>query len=277
MLTRDLFNIHRQFRAMPRLLILILFISWACSCAQAPVKPPEVSFYVIPEVTYLLETPGFGGKVLGPLYRGDEVEKLEVGASSWWRIKVQRSGQTGWIRKELLSSNPVASVFYFVKEDTLFLRGCPRRDCLPLELLYRGDQVQKVQEGDQGWWRILVIKTRSLGWVPAASLTERIEEAQPRSVQKAYYYVAVRKLNLLAGPSRRGEVIRVLQFNDQLQKLGESDGWFIVRHPASGALGWVSGRDLESMPLISPRGVPARDELKPFKQREEPELEPEFM
>lgn len=262
---------------MPRLIILILLLSLTCSCAQAPVKHPEVSFYVIPQVTYLLETPGYGGKVLDPLYRGDEVEKLEVGESSWWRIKVLRSGQTGWLRQELLSSNPVASVFYFVKEDTLFLRGCPRRDCLPLQLLYRGDQVQRVEEGAQGWWRILVIKTRSLGWVPAASLTERIEEAQPRQAQIPYYYVAVRKLNLLAGPSSRGEVIRTLQFNDQVQKLGETDGWFMVRQPSSGALGWVISRDLGTMPLIVPRGVPAKDELKPFKQREEPELEPEFM
>jgi uncharacterized protein YgiM (DUF1202 family) len=262
---------------MTRLIILILLLSFTCSCAQAPVKPPEVSFYVTPEVTYLLESPGVGGQVLGPLYRGDEVEKLAVGESSWWRIKVLRSEQTGWIRKELLSSNPLPSVFYFVKEDTLFLRGCPRRDCLPLEILYRGDQVQRVEEGAQGWWRILVIKTRSLGWVPAASLTERIEAAQPRQAQKAYYYVAVRKLNLLARPSSRGEVIRALQFNDQVQKLGETDGWFIVRQPSSGALGWVVSRDLETMPLLSPRGVPAKDELKPFKQREEPELEPEFM
>jgi uncharacterized protein YgiM (DUF1202 family) len=262
---------------MTRLIILIIILSLTCSCAQAPVKPPEVSFYVIPEVTYLLESPGVKGKVLCPLYQGDEVEKLEVGEPSWWHIKVLRSEQTGWIRKELLSPNPGASVFYFVKEDSLFLRGCPRPDCLPLQLLYRGDQVQRVEEGAQGWWRILVIKTRSLGWVPAGSLTERIEEAQPRPAQKRYYYVAVRKLNLLARPSSRGEVIRALQFNEQVQKLGETDGWFIVRQPASGALGWVVGRDLETMPLISPRGVPARDELKPFKQREEPELEPEFM
>ena len=262
---------------MTRLIILIIILTLICSCAQVPVKPPEVSFYVIPEVTYLLESPGVGGKVLGPLYRGDEVEKLEVGEPSWWHIKVLRSEQTGWIRKELLSPNPVASVFYFVNEDSLFLRECPRPDCLPLQLLYRGDQVQRVEAGAQGWWRILVIKTRSLGWVPAVSLTERIEEAQPRPAQKAYYYVAVRKLNLLARPASRGEVIRALQFNDQVQKLRETDGWFMVRQPASGALGWVASRDLEARPLVSPRGVPSKNELKPFKQREEPEVEPEFM
>jgi hypothetical protein len=90
--------------------------------------------------------------------------------------------------------------------------------------------------------------------------------------------VAVPKLSLRAKPSNRGEVIRTLEFNNQVQKLGETEGWFKVRQPSSGAEGWVISRDLETRPAISPRGRgPAREELKPFKQREEPELEPEFM
>ena len=137
--------------------------------------------------------------------------------------------------------------------------------------------MQRVEGGAQDWWHILVIKTRNLGWVPAASLTERIGEAQQRQAQKPYYYVAVRKLSLLAKPSNRGEIIRTLRFNDQVQKLGETDGWFKVRQPSSGALGWVMSHDLEILPLTLPPGVPAKDELKPFKQKEEPELEPEFM
>lgn len=262
---------------MRRLIILILLLILTCSCVQAPVKPPQLYFYVIPQVTYLLDKPEDGGNVLGSLYRGDMIEKLDGGESSWWRIKVLRSGQTGWIRKELLSSNAVPSGFYFVKDDTVSLLECPRSDCLPLELLFRGDQVQRVEEGAQGWWRIMVIKSRSLGWVPAASLAERIEEVQQKQPQKSYYYVAVRRLSLRAQPSNRGEIIRILHFNDQVQKLGETAGWFKVRQPSSGALGWVISHDLETMPLASPRGVPPKNELKPFKQREEPALEPEFM
>jgi SH3-like domain-containing protein len=257
-------------------LILLLGLAWSCAKTQV-VKPPEGPFYVTPEITYLLDSPGYGGNVLGPLYRGDKVERVDAGESAWWRVELQRSGQTGWVRKELLSPDAVATVFYYVNEDSMPLLECPRSDCLPLQLLFRAELVQRVEEGDHGWWRVLVIKSRSLGWVPASGLTERIEDAQQKQPRKPYYYVAVRKLILRAKPSNRGEVIRTLRFNDQVQKIWETKDWFKVRQPASGALGWVISRDLETLPLIAPRGVPSKNELKPFKQKEEPLVEPEFM
>lgn len=263
---------------MPRLTILFLLLGLTWSCAETPVKPPEVLFYVTPEVTYLHDRQGSDGNILGPLYMGDKVERVDAGESNWWQVKLLRSGQTGWIQKELLSAKPVPSVFYYINEDTLPLLECPRSDCIALQLLFRGDQVQRVEEGQAGWRRVLVVKSRSIGWVPAAALTQRIEEAQQKQTGKPYYYVAVPKLSLRAKPSNRGEVIRTLQFNNQVQKLGETEGWFKVRQPSSGAVGWVLSRDLETQPSISPRGRgPAREELKPFKQREEPESEPEFM
>ena len=258
--------------------MLTLLLGLASSCAKPQVvKPPEGPFYALPEITYLQDSPGYGGNVLGPLYRGDKVERKAIAASNWWRVELLRSGQTGWVQKELLSPDPVPTVFFYVNEDTLPLLECPRSDCIPIQLLFRGDQVQRVEEGDQGWWRVLVIKSRSLGWVRAVALTERLEETQQKQPRKTYYYVAVSKIELRATPSNRGEVIRTLRFNDQVQKIGQNQGWFKVRQPSSGAVGWISSRDLESLPLISPRGLPAKDKLRPFKQREEPLVEPEFM
>jgi uncharacterized protein YgiM (DUF1202 family) len=255
---------------------MVLGLTW--SCAETQVKPPEVLFYVTPQVTYLYDRQGYDGNVLGPLFMGDKVERVDAGESDWWQVKLLRSGQTGWIPKELLSSKPVPSVFYYINEDTLPLLECPRSDCIALHLLFRGDQVQRVEEGAEGWWRVLAIKNRSIGWVPAGALTQRIEDTQQKQPGKQYYYVAVPKLSLRAKPSNRGEVIRTLEFNNQVQKIGETTGWFKVRQPSSGAEGWVISRDLETRPSISPRGKgPAKEILKPFKQREEPELEPEFM
>lgn len=174
--------------------MLTLVLGLVCSCATTPVvKPPAGPFFITSEITYLLDRPGYGGNVLGPLYRGDKVELMEAGELAWWQVKPHRSGQMGWVRKEVLSPDPVAAVFYFVKEDTLPLRECPRSDCMPLQLLFRGDEVQRVEAGDQGWWRVLVINSRSLGWVPAASLAERREDAQQKQLTKPYYYVAVKK------------------------------------------------------------------------------------
>ena len=268
----------RAYSDLTRLITLILLLGLASSCAKTQVvKPPEGSFFVTPEITYLRDTPEYDGKVLGLLYRGDKVEIVDAGGSAWWQVELRRSGQRGWVRKELLSPDPVASVFYYVNEDTLPLLECPRHDCLALQLLSRGDQVQRVEEGAQGWWRVLMIKNRSFGWVPASALTERIEDTQQKQIRKPYYYVAVGKLSLRAIPSDRGQVIRTLRFNDQVQKIGETKGWFQVRQPSTGALGWVISRDLETFLMIAPRGAPSKNELKPFKQKEEPTVEPEFM
>lgn len=258
--------------------MLTLLLGLAGSCAKPQVvKAPAGPFYVTSKITYLLDSPGYGGNILGPLYRGDKVERVDIGESPWWRVELLRSGQPGWVRKELLSPDPVATVFYYVKEDTLPLLECPRGDCMALQLLFRGDQVQRVEEGDQGWWRVLVIKSRSLGWAPASALTDRLEEARQKQPRKSYYYVAVRKLILRAKPSNRSEAIRTLGVNDQVEKIGEVKEWFQVRQPASGAVGWVTSRYLETMPLISPRGAPPKKKLRPVKPREEQLVEPEFM
>jgi hypothetical protein len=261
-------------RAMTLFLLLGLF----CSCAQVPVvKSPEGPFSVVPETTYLLDSPEYGGNVLSPLYKGDKVDRVDDSDSPWWRVKLQRSGQTGWIRKELLSSESVGTVFFYVNEDTLPLLECPRSDCLPLLLLYRGEQVQRVEAGDRGWWRVLVVKSRSLGWVQGAALTEHSADTRQNQIRKPYYYVAVRKLSLRAQPSKGGKVIRTLRFNDQVKKIGEAKDWFKVRQPSSGALGWVLSSDLDTLPLKSPREKPAKKEVKPLKPTEEPLVEPDFM
>ena len=261
-----------------RLITLTLLLGLVCSCVTTPVvKPPEGPFFVTSEITYLLDRPGYDGNVLGPLYRGDKVEIVDAGESAWWRVELQRSGQAGWVRKEVLSPNPVATVFYFVKEDTLSLRECPRSDCMPLQLLSRGDEVQRVEAGDRGWWRVLVINSRSSGWVPAAALAERLEEAQQKQLRKPYYYVATSKLILRARPSDRSEAVRTLDVNDQVEKIGETEGWFKVRQPSSGAVGWVISRHLDTLPLTSPRGVPPKKKPGPSPQKAEPAVEPDFI
>lgn len=261
-----------------RFITLFLLLGVACSCAPTlVVKAPEGPFYVTPEITYLLDSHGHGGKALGPLYKGDKVEMVDAVESPWWKVKLQRSGQVGWVRQELLSSDPVGTSFYYVNQDALPLLECPGAECLPLHYLSRGEQVRRVEVGDRGWWRVLAVANHSLGWVPAAALTERIEDTRQMPIRKTYYYVAVRKLILRANPSSRGQVIRTLRFNDQVEKIGETKDWYQVRQPSTGALGWVFSRDLVNLPSISPQGMPPKSEPKPFKHREEPLVEPEFM
>ena len=89
--------------------------------------------------------------------------------------------------------------------------------------------------------------------------------------------MAVKKLALRAKPSNRAEVIRTLNLNEQVEKIGETEGWFNVRQPVSGAVGWVFSRHLETLPSVFPRGKPVKQKPRPAQQKAVPAPEPDFM
>ena len=271
---------NKPARLITKLVMVTLLLGLAGSCVSPPIRPPENSFYLAVETAYLRDNPGYGGNVLGQLYRGDEVKILDLRESGWWRIELLRSGQQGWVRKELLSPAPVRPVFYYVNRDSFPLLECPRNDCLRLQVLFRGDQVQRVEEGERGWWHVLALKSRSLGWVPSEVLVETVQETRAGPQQRPYYYVKPVRVRLRAKPAADSEVVRTLKFNDQVQKIGAAPGWFKVQQPASGAVGWIASPDLDPLPALSPaRGRPAREkeEPEPLQPKPEPEIEPEFM
>jgi uncharacterized protein YgiM (DUF1202 family) len=268
-------------RLITKLVMALLLLGIAGSCVHPPpISPPESSFFLSVETAYLRDNPGYGGNVLGQLYQGDEVKILDLRESGWWRIELLRSGQQGWVQKELLSPTPVRTVFYYVNRDSFPLLECPRNDCLRLQVLFRGDQVQRVEEGERGWWHVLAVKSRSLGWVPSEVLAETIQATKAGQMQKPYYYVKPERVRLRAKPSANSEIVRILKFNDQVQKIEAAPGWLKVRQPSSGAVGWIASPDLDPLPGLSPTRVrPAKEkeEPEPFQPKEEPEIEPEFM
>jgi uncharacterized protein YgiM (DUF1202 family) len=232
------------------------------------------NYYVTSEIAYLRDGPRYGGRVLGQLYKGDQVEKLEANGSEWWRVRSGRTGQEGWIQDSKLSLNPVPITYYYVSPDTVALRECPGEECPSLQLLYRGDEVQQVEKNNQGWWRVLALKGRSLGWLPEKALVEHLKLTHPKIAAPNYYYVAVSRLKLHQQPLYSAKVVKTLEFNDQVVKVAETPmGWLKVRQPTSGATGWVEIRHLESLPLKFPH-PPKRLKKKGPKG---PEAEPEIM
>lgn len=258
------------------ILIFTLMAAWAGACAMPPAQPPGASYYLTSNLTYLRDAASYDSNVVGQLYQNDQLERLEIGANGWWRVRSGRTGQTGWLPGELLSPKPVAVAYFFVTK-TVNLRECPKELCPSLQLLSRGDQVQKIEANDQGWWRVLVAKSRNLGWLPARVLAESLEQPQTKG---PYYYVMVRRLKLYRQPQVEAEVVKLLQFNDQVEKLAQNPkGWVKVRQPASGAVGWVQGHYLQSLPGGFPRSEkPRRKKPQPPKPVEAaPQPEPEIM
>ena len=148
-----------------------LMLALAGACAAPPPPAPGGDYYLTSDMTYLRDAAGFDSHVVGQLYKGDQVERLDISESGWWRVRSGRTGQAGWVPSELLSPNPVPVVYFYVTQ-TVSLRECPKEFCPSLQMLSRGDQVQKVEQNDQGWWRVLVAQSRNLGWLPAKVLAE---------------------------------------------------------------------------------------------------------
>ena len=260
-------------------LFFTLMLAVVGACTTTPPHSPEADYYLITDMTYMRDAATYDSNVVGLLYKGDQVERAEVGESGWWRVRSGRTGQSGWVPAELLSPNPVPVVYFYVTQ-TVSLRECPKEFCPSLQMLSRGDKVQRVEQNDQGWWRVLVAQSRNLGWLPAKVVAEHLENPQAKAPEPQYYFVAVRRLTLRREPRVEAEAIKLLQLNDQVEKLDQSpSGWFKVRQPLSGAVGWAPEHYLGTTLLKSPRfEKPRKKKSQPPKPAEgKTPAEPEIM
>lgn len=254
----------------------------SCVPPQIETKPAP-AYYATPVITYLKDCPGYDCKVVGELFRGDQVEQLEV-KDDWWRVQAKRTNLKGWLQAELLSPEPVPVDNYYVAADSLELRECPSPDCPFRKILLKGDRVEKIAENDQGWLRVLVEKDASIGWIPLAQLSQRPQKpaAKPEPEEKAFLYTAAATTNLYSLPLFSSKVVKSLPLNEKLEKLVQhGKDWFKVRHLASGAEGWAAARDLKDAPVTAEPPKPKRKFRKkpapPKPKPEETPLEPEAM
>lgn len=264
--------------------LIALFISSCVSTTQQKETRPAV-YYITPVVTYLKECPGYDCKVVGELYRADRVEQLEV-KDNWWRVRLAGGTLTGWLQPELLSPTPVTPENFYVAANSLELRECPSPDCPFRKILLKGDKVQKIDQNDQGWLRVLVEKDASIGWIPVGQVTDRAEKpaAKPdQPVEKAYLFAATASVNLYSLPLFSSKIVKSLPLNEKVEILVlHGKDWFKVRHLNSGAEGWAAAKDLKSAPVDAEPPKPKKKFRKkpaPKKpsQPDEAPLEPEAM
>jgi uncharacterized protein YgiM (DUF1202 family) len=153
------------------LTLVLVWLLMACtSCALTGSRQGSEVFYTIPPVTYLREYPGYASQNVAILYRGEQVTLLSSMEDTWCRVQRGEGGQVGWIQRPLLSAAPVPLETYYIQAHEVPLREDPQEDVLSRQILRRGDQVRKLSENQQGWWRVLVDKDKSLGWLPAATV-----------------------------------------------------------------------------------------------------------
>ncbi|MEJ2673320.1 MAG: SH3 domain-containing protein [Deltaproteobacteria bacterium] len=251
-----------RFAQVLRGLLLILMALALLSGCQPPVTtggyPVSPTYnYVAPTMTYLRDCPGYDCGIVTEVYSGDRVVILDRNDFGWARVQLERTGGIGWIPSDLLSYSPVPASFY-VSLTTAYLRTCADYNCPAVQLLHRGDRVDKLDQDSRGWWRVRAFSSGKSGWIPAAALS--IRPGTP------YYYVNVNGLNLRSGPSTAYKVLTTLGLNERVELVGSGvGGWLQVRDSRTNIIGWVAGRYLESSPVRYPRSAPRHRSPSPSK------------
>jgi uncharacterized protein YgiM (DUF1202 family) len=230
-----------------------LIIVMVGACEQPRTYPVTPSYYyVVPTTTYLRSCASYADEcyVVAQVFSGDRVTVLDRNDYNWARVQLDRSGVIGWIPGDLITASPVPSSFY-VAWSNVYLRDCSDYNCRALELLYRGDRVEKIDQDYRGWWRVRSIKSGVIGWIPAS--------ATSASPGPPYFYVAIQGLNLRAGPSTGSRVLTSLNLNDRVEMLGANGaGWSQVRDLRTNIIGWAASRYLESFPVSYPKAAPKK-------------------
>ena len=72
------------------ILLTTLLLVLAGACAAPPPPAPEGDYYLTADMTYLRDKAAFDSNVVGQLYKSDQVERLDIGPSGWWRVRSGR-------------------------------------------------------------------------------------------------------------------------------------------------------------------------------------------
>jgi uncharacterized protein YgiM (DUF1202 family) len=256
--------------------VLLSVLAILNSCALIKPKQPQRVYYTIPSVTYIRESPGYASRNVATVYRGEQVTVLSKIADDWCQVQTVQGQQVGWIQRPLLSPVPIPTEIYTVQENEVPLRDVPQREGTSRQVLRRGDKIRKLSENQQGWWWVLVEKDESLGWLsPAAAPKGPPETAPPGQAAgptgkespelsassppapPPYLYVATANLELHLLPLVSSQVVKVLKFNDKVEKLAQSGSeWLKVKYPGTGAQGWAQTLALSGSPSSAPKILP---------------------
>ena len=287
--------------------ILLLFLAVVVSsCATIGGRQAPGNCYTMPPVTYIRELPGYASEIVVTVYRGEQVKILSnIKGEEWCRVQTVAGGETGWIQRPLLSPVPIPIETYYVQAPEVPLRPEPHQEIISRLALHRGEEVRKLAENEQGWWRVLVERDKSIGWLPAATLASSpppptsagvtdqpsqagaLEVSSSRPLPKPYF-VAAAALELHLLPLVSSPVVKVLQLNDRVEKVYQSGPkWLKVKFPETGVQGWTQASYLSESPVKTPQPVSVKKKKAPPKTKrpkikgkpagQPPDLEPEIM
>lgn len=133
---------------------------------------------------------------------------------------------------------------YFVKPPITYLREQPDLASKSVIEVYKGDQLESLEGGENAWIKVKSARKDMMGWIPSNLVTRS-------QIEKEIYYVNKENVTVHHSASRDSPTIKSLAFASKVQKVEEQpNGWWRILEENAGLFGWVEAESLGASPPV---------------------------
>lgn len=187
--------------------------------------------------------PGYDYEVTGNLVRHNDKVTIKDTDDEWTKVKVNRTGKTGWIRTYYVdgTTKKLGTGTKEIKKGTKVYAGADTESKV-LGSLEVGDTV-KVFYTERDFASVTVTGSTLKGWIPMRCIGGTVDPTpvKPASDSKTVYRVKTNggNLNVRAGAGTNYKTINSLRNGTALTVLKSSGNWRRIK-TFNGVVGWVS-------------------------------------
>ena len=235
-------------RIVSLLLALMLIIAVIPSAAfAASTKTVYVSRNGGNSRINLREGPGYDYEVTGNVARHNDKVTVTKTSGEWSKVKVSRSGKSGWIRTYYIdgTTKALGTGVHVITKKTRVYTGADNATKVK-GTLEVGDTV-KVNNTERDFAKVTVTGSTLYGWIPMRVIGDEtdLKPVKPAPSAETVYQVKTRgdNLNVRTGPGTSFKVVNSLPNGTGVTILEKSGNWRRVK-ANNGVTGWVSANYL---------------------------------
>ena len=191
----------------------------------------------------LRQGPGYDYEVTGNVARHNDKVTVSNTSGSWSKVKVNRTGKTGWIRTYYIdgTTKKLGTGTHVITKKTKVYKDHDNSTKV-LGSLAVGDTV-KVYYTDHDFAKVTVTGSTLRGWIPMRVIGDEtdLKAEKPSSSATTVYRVKTKgsNLNVRSGPGTSFKVLNSLANGTGVTILEKSGNWRRVK-ANNGVTGWVS-------------------------------------
>jgi uncharacterized protein YgiM (DUF1202 family) len=142
---------------------------------------------------------------------------------------------------------------YYVTPPVTYLRDSPTYEAGEVAPIYLADQVERLENEQNGWWQVRSVANQQVGWMDGRLLS-------PDPVPVATYYAAQSGLPLRDFPGTDGPSRKRLAQGDELLQIDQDErGWTRVIVAKDKGIGWV---ETAALSPVAPAPIEAAPQVK---------------